>query len=138
MATGPTCSPTNKDDDDDGVLTYLGEILSGAATLLQEAPVAVASEAAGLMQEVPVVGIICKTFLSFKELADTAESNKDELLVLRDLCEVVMKKVLERRSDRSGLFEGACGARQAHQKKGEKLAKRCNGAGVKDKMKGKR
>lgn len=99
VATRP--SPTNADV---GVLTYVEEVVVGAATLLQQ---------------VPVVGDVCATFLSFQQLAETAKSNTEDLEVLRDLCDVVIKGVLDKRSDRSGLpAQGVYGAREAREKSG--------------------
>ena len=124
---GPTAADTI-------FFTYVREVVSGTATLLQEAPLAVASEAAGLVQEVPIVGIVCKTFLSLEQLIETAKSNKDDLGVLRDLNGVVIKGVLEKRADRSGLFKGF-EALEKHVATAEAIARRCNGAGIGDKMK---
>lgn len=78
------------------------------------------------MQEVPLVGIVCKTFLSFEKLVDTARSNKEDLAVLRDLCDVVIEVVLERRSDRSGLLK-RFKALEMHMKRAEVAAKLCSG-----------
>lgn len=76
-ATGPC--PTNADI---GVLTYVEEAVVGAATLLQQAP---------------VVGDVCATFLSMN-WSPQPGANKG------DLCDVVIKGVLDKRSDRSGLL----------------------------------
>ena len=128
-ATGP--APT---DADVSFFAYVREVVSGTATLLQEAPVAVMSEAAGLVQEVPIVGIVCKTFLSLEQLVETAKSNKDDLAVLRELYGVVIAGVLDKRADRSGLFTGFV-ALEEHVMKAKDVAERCNGAGIGGKMK---
>lgn len=124
-------SPTN---DEAGALAYIQEIVSGAAAVLKEMPLAVASEAAWLLQEVPIAGVVCKTFLGLEQLVETAKSNKEELTVLRNLCDVVIKGVLKRSSDRSGLREGFVYL-QDHVKKAEGVAKLCNGAGIREGMK---
>lgn len=74
---------------------YLREAASGAAVLLQEAPVAVATEAACVLQDVPVVRLVCKTFLLL-ELVETAKRNKGDLVTLLDLCDVVITSLEER------------------------------------------
>lgn len=104
------------------VFTCVREALSGTAAI----SLAVATETAVLMQEVPLVGIVCKTFLSFEKLVDTARSNKEGLAVLRDLCDVVIEGVLEKRSDRSVLLKGFK-ALQKHTKRANEVAKLCNG-----------
>lgn len=102
--------------------------------LLQDAPVAISSEAAGLLADVPIVGIVCKTFLSFEQLVQTARSNKDDLKVLLELCDVVITGVLDNRSERpAALFKGFV-ALEKHVKKAGRVAKRCNGVSIKDKM----
>ena len=60
-------------------LSYAREFLATAATLFQE---------------VPLAGEMCATFLAFEELVDTAKSSKEDLAVLRELCDVVIKSVL--------------------------------------------
>ena len=130
-ATATRPGPTRVDA---SFFTYVREVVSGTATLLQEAPVAVISEAAGLVQEVPIVGIVCKTFLSLEQLVDTANSNKDDLAALLELCDVVIKGVLDKRSDRSGLRMGFK-ALDKCVSGAEDLAKRCNGVSIGDKMK---
>eukprot|EP00752_Nemacystus_decipiens_P008095 g7236.t1 len=113
--------------------TYLREFVSGTAMLLQDMPVTVATEAAGLIKDVPIVGMVCKSFLSFEQLVQTARSNKDDLAVLLELCDVVITGVLDNRSERPVLFKGFV-ALEKHVKKAGKVAKRCNGVGIKDKM----
>ena len=109
VATGPC--PKNADVD---VLTYVEEFVAGAALLLQQ---------------VPVVGDVCATFLSFQELVETARGNKEDLANLRELCDVVIKGALEQNSDRLGLFQGFV-ALEKHVKKAEEVAKLCSGVGV--------
>lgn len=95
-------------------LTYVQETVSGAAALLQD---------------VPIVGDVCKTYLSFEQLVETAKNNKAELAVLRELCDVVIRGVLDKRSDRSGLFKGFA-ALEKHVGKAERVARLCNGVGI--------
>lgn len=130
-STVPAASPTNSDV---SFFTYVREVVVGTATVMQDAPLAVMTEAAHLVEEVPFVGIVCKTFLAFEQLVDTARSNKDDLGVLLELVEVVVEGVLDRRSDRSGLFAGFR-ALETHVKKAEEVAKLCNGNRVRDKVK---
>lgn len=111
-ATG--ASPT---DDDVGFLKYVQEIMSGTATFMQEMP-------AG-------VGPLCKTFLAFEQLVETAKSNKEALSTLRDLCDVVIKGVLDKRSARSGLTKEGFAKLKEHVDKADEVAKLCNGVGTK-------
>lgn len=97
-----------------GVLSYAQEVTSGVASLLQE---------------FPAVGELCKTFLSFEQLVETAKSNKEELAVLRELCDVVIKGVLERCSDRSDPYEGLA-ALAVHVERAKAVAKQCGKGGV--------
>lgn len=113
--------------------SYLRDFVSGTAFLLQDMPVTVATEAAGLIKDVPIVGMVCKTFLSFEQLVQTARSNKEDLAVLLELCDVVITGVLDNREERPALFKGFV-ALEKHVKKAGKVAKRCNGVGLKDKM----
>ena len=131
-ATAMGSSPTTADT---GALAYLREVLSAGATLLQDAPLAVASEAAGLMQEVPMVGIVCKTFLALEHLVDTARSNKDDLATLRDLCGAGIKGVVDKRESRPGVLEEGFAKLGGHLLKAEELAKLCSGDRRRDKMK---
>ncbi|CAN0482091.1 unnamed protein product, partial [Ectocarpus sp. 12 AP-2014] len=123
--TVPVPPPTNNEV---SFFAYLREVLSGAATLSEEVPVAVASEAAHLVEEFPVVGIVCKTFLAFEKLAETARSNQDDLATLRELCCVVVTEVLDKRSDRLGLSKGFV-ALEKHVNKAEEVAQLCNNGG---------
>lgn len=128
-SSGPAAAATagpSPATDKVSVFTCVREALSGTVAVLQEAPLAVATETTGLMQEVPLVGIVCKTFLSFEKLVDTARSNKENLAVLRDLCDVVIKGVLDKRSDRSVLLKGFK-ALEKHTKRAKEVAKLCNG-----------
>lgn len=112
--------------------TYLLEGVSGAAVLLQEAPVAVATEVAVVLQEVPVVGLVCKTFLLLEQLVETAKSNKGDLATLRDLCDVVINGVLEKqRSGRSGLLGEGFTKLQGHVERATEVATLCCGGRVK-------
>lgn len=124
-APSSTVPPTNNEV---SFFTYVREVLSETATLLQEAPVAVAAEAAGLMEDVPVVSVVCKTFLAFEQLVDTARSNKEDLATLLELCGVVIEGLLNKRWDRSGLFKGFT-ALEKHVNKAREVAELCNGAG---------
>ncbi|CAN0419102.1 unnamed protein product, partial [Ectocarpus fasciculatus] len=128
-SSGPAAAATagpSPASNEASVFTCVREALSGTVAVLQEAPLAVATETAGLMQEVPLVGIVCKTFLSFEKLVDTARSNKEDLAVLRDLCDVVIEGVLDKRSDRSVLLKGFK-ALENHTKRAKEVAKLCNG-----------
>lgn len=99
-----------------GALTYAKEIVSGAATLFQE---------------VPVVGEVCAAFLAFEQLVKTATSNQEDLAVLVELCDVVIKGVLERCSERSPALEEALRKLEKHVKGAEVVAQLCHGKGVK-------
>lgn len=107
--------------------TYVRRAVVGTAMVLQEAPVAVAvmSEVASLLEDVPIVGFVCKTFLAFEQLVGTAKSNKEDLVVLRDMCEVVITGVLDKRSDRSDLLKGF-EALDKHVRKAKEVARQCN------------
>lgn len=108
------------------LFTYLREVVSETASLLQEVPVAVTSEAAYVLQDVPIVSIVFKTFLSLEQLVETASSNKDDLANLSELIEVVIEGLLDKRSDRSGLFKGFT-ALEKHVHKAKEVANLCNG-----------
>ena len=110
-------SPTTYGAD---VLEYVGESVVGAATLLQH---------------MPVVGDACATYLAFQQLAGTAKSNKEALSTLRKLCDVVIKGVLISRANRPGLPEEGFVELKEHVDKAEKVAKLCNGVGVKGRLK---
>lgn len=112
--TVPAARP-DATDPEVGVLTYVQEVAVGAAALLQAAP---------------VVGDVCATLLAFGQLVDTAKSNKEELAVLRELCDVVIKGFLTRSS---GLQEEAAQGFQSlkqHVDKAKTVAKLCNGVGI--------
>ncbi|CAM9487492.1 unnamed protein product, partial [Ectocarpus sp. 12 AP-2014] len=55
-----------------------------------------------LLQALPVVGEVCETFLAFEQLVETAKSNKEELTVLKELCDVVIQAIFKRCAERSG------------------------------------
>lgn len=127
--TVPPAAPGPGPTDTDGDVSFFAcvrEVVSGTGTLLQEAPVALAAEAAGLVQEVPIVGIVCKTFLSLEQLVETAKSNKDDLAVLLELCDVMIKGLLDKREDRLGLFKGFV-ALEKCVSSAKQIAKLCNG-----------
>lgn len=99
-----------------GVLTYVHEVSAGAATLLQE---------------VPIVGSVCRTFLSLEQLVETANSNKEELAVLCKLCDVVIKGVLTRRWGSLGKpVEKGLEKLKTHVDKAEAVAPLCNEVGI--------
>lgn len=123
----PSSTVPSPPEDKVSFFSYVREVLSGTATLVQDAPLAVTAEAAGLMQEIPVVGLACKTFLAFEQLVDTARSNKEDLATLRDLCEVVIEGVLDKRSDRSSLLNDRFAKLEEHVNKAKEVAKLCNG-----------
>lgn len=95
-------------------LSYAREFLATAATLFQE---------------VPLAGEICATFLAFEELVDTAKSNKEDLAVLRELCDVVIKIFFkrERRAEYSAWIEEAFQRLQKHMDGAREVAQLCNG-----------
>lgn len=45
-------------------------------------------------------------FLQLEQLVETAKSNKDDLAVLLEVCDVVVKGVVDKRSNRKGLETG--------------------------------
>lgn len=101
-----------------GAFTYAKELVSGAATLLEDAP---------------AVGVVCKTFLAFESLVERAKSNKDELVVLLELCRIIFKGILERRLDSSGrtaLHEGL-DALARHVERAKVVANMCSGKRMK-------
>eukprot|EP00903_Cladosiphon_okamuranus_P012145 g11394.t1 len=114
------------DVDEVSFFTYVREVILETTTTLQEIPLAVASEVAGLVQDVPIVSIVCKTFLAFEALVDTAKSNKEDLTTLLELCGVVIEGLLDKRSDRTGLFKGFT-ALENHVNKAKEVAHLCNG-----------
>eukprot|EP00752_Nemacystus_decipiens_P009008 g8041.t1 len=99
-----------------------------AATALSYAREMLAS-AATLFREVPLAGQICATFLAFEELVDTAKSNKEDLAVLRELCDVVIKSFLmrERRAEYSAGIEEARQHLMKHMDAAREVAQLCNG-----------
>ncbi len=87
MSTAPGVQPTANADDPEvevGVLEYVQEAAAGAAALLQA---------------VPVVRDVCATFLAFGRLVDTANRKQEELAVLRNLFDAVIKGFIRRSSD---------------------------------------
>lgn len=98
-----------------GVLTYAQELVSGTATLLED---------------LPAVGVVCKSLLAFESLVERARTNKEELVVLRELCEVVFNAlVVERRSEpweRTGLQDGL-DALARHVERAKAVANLCHG-----------
>lgn len=116
LSTVPSARPKSATDPEVGVLAYVQEAVVGAATLLQAAP---------------VVGDVCATLLAFGQLVDTAKSNKEELAVLRKLCDVIIKGFLKRSS---GLPEEAKQGFQDlkdHVVKAETVARLCGRGGIK-------
>ncbi|CAM9708667.1 unnamed protein product [Scytosiphon promiscuus] len=103
-----------------GVETYLEEVMVGAATLLQA---------------VPVVGEVCTSFLSFTALVSTARTNKDNLRTLQSLCDTIIEEVLIKQADRLGLLTKGFVSLREEVKKAEEVAKLCNGARLKEKIK---
>lgn len=87
----------------------------GVAAVLAEFPAEV----------VPGIGAVCKTLLIVEGLVHTARSNKDELAVLLELCDVVSRGALDRCSNRSGEFHGLT-ALAKHVDSVKDIAERCN------------
>lgn len=84
--------------------------------------------AAALFQEVPVAGELCATFLAFEELVETARSNREDLAVLLELCDVVIKSVLRKGcSEYSAGLEEALGRLKMHMGAAKEVAQLCNG-----------
>ncbi|CAM9562379.1 unnamed protein product, partial [Ectocarpus sp. 8 AP-2014] len=101
------------------VRTYIREFTAGAATLLQE---------------IPAVGIACKTYLAFEDLVQTATSNKLELCVLGELLELVLQRYVKRWAEREhhqGCLREEVIALENHIKSAEGVAGLCNGKGLK-------
>ncbi|CAN0014526.1 unnamed protein product, partial [Ectocarpus sp. 6 AP-2014] len=100
------------------VLTYIREFAAGAATLLQE---------------IPAVGIACKTYLAFEDLVQTATSNKLELAVLGELIDLILQRYVKRWAEREhqGRLREEVIALEKHLKSAEGVAGLCNGRGLK-------
>lgn len=120
---------------DDGALTCLREVSSGGGTVLLDEASASASEAAGLMQEVPIVGNVCTAFLVFEQLVITARSNQGDFATLRDLCDGGIKRALNKRNGRPGLLEEEFTKLKEHVLAAVKLAELCSGDRRRDKLK---
>lgn len=104
--------PTSTEPGD--VVIYVQEVVGGAATLLQE---------------FPVIGIVCRIFLSFGQAVESARSNKDDLADLLELCDLVIKGLLSRR-EKTGLDDGLVNGFERlaeHIEKAGAIAKRCRG-----------
>eukprot|EP00752_Nemacystus_decipiens_P012587 g11147.t1 len=120
VATG--LSPTKNSE---GFLIHIQQFAARTAVVLQKMPA----------EALPVVGSLCETFLAFEQLVDTARSNKGALSVLRELFEVVIKGVLDKRSGRSGLPKEGFEKLKEHVGRAEQVAKLCNGVGIKGSVK---
>eukprot|EP00752_Nemacystus_decipiens_P017158 g15372.t1 len=118
--SGPNPTTTYAD-----ALKYAKEVVAEAATLLQEMPAEV----------VPIVGNVCKTFLAFKQLVEKAESNEGALSTLLQMCDVVVKDVLDARTDRPGFPKSGFTQLGEHVRKAEEVAKLCNGVRKRDRAK---
>lgn len=117
------------------VSVYVQEALWGGAAVMQDAPFAISSEAAGVLSEVPVLGIVCKAYLTIEELVSTAKSNKEDLAYLRDLFDGEIKKLLKKRKSRRGFLDQEFSKLQTLVLKAEGVAALCNGDRCRDKMK---
>eukprot|EP00903_Cladosiphon_okamuranus_P014963 g13850.t1 len=110
-------------------VTPCGSILVGTTVVTARAARAlsygreVLATAATLFQEVPVAGEVCATFLAFEELVETAISNKEDLAVLRELCDVVIKSVAARTAKLDDMV-----ARLAHQEEDKPSSAQVAGA----------
>eukprot|EP00752_Nemacystus_decipiens_P005701 g5159.t1 len=98
---------------------YAQEMAAGTATFLQEVPAEV----------VPVVGHMGKAFLAFEQLVETAKSNQQDLVVLRNLCDVVVRGVLTPRANRAGLPKDGFLKLRECVDRAEGVAALCNGVG---------
>ncbi|CBJ32995.1 expressed unknown protein [Ectocarpus siliculosus] len=112
-ATGPSPSKAIVD-----ALVYVQEVVAGAAMLLQEMPAEV----------VPILGTVCKTFLAFEQLAETAKSNREALSMLQDLCKSVVNGVLDSRKERPSILKEGFAQLQEQVDKAVEVAKLCNGS----------
>lgn len=96
---------------------------------------AVAEGAATLLQEFPVVGAVCKIFLSFKHVVETATGNKDDLIELLELCELVIREVLKHRWEQKaggGVdLDDGFKKLKTHIEKANEIAQKCRGSAVK-------
>lgn len=83
-----------------------------------------------MVESVPVVGVVCKSLLLFEQLVKTANSNRAELVVVLDLCDVLIKGVLKKQASGSDLREGFAKLKE-HVEKANGAAKLCNRTGIK-------
>lgn len=74
---------------------------------------------------------MCATFLAFEELVETARSNKEDLVVLREMCDVVIQSFLRGRdSERiSPEIKQAFQSLEKHMEGARDIAQECNGNG---------
>lgn len=89
--------------------------------------------AAGLLQDFPVVGAVCKAFLTFTQAVETATSNKDDLTELKELCNLVIKGVLQQRWEQKtgdDLDDGFEKLKMCIERANE-IANKCHGNAVK-------
>ena len=97
---------------------------------LQEAVTGVAE----LLQKFPIVGVVCKIFLSFTQVVETATCNKDDLTELQEVIDLVIKGVLQQRWDQktgaNDLDDGFEKLRMEIER-GSEIAKKCRGNAVK-------
>lgn len=107
-------SPKNNDVPAEKVslLRFAHEALAGAATLLQP---------------MPVVGGVCSMLLSLEQQVQTAKSNKQELIVLLQLCDVVIGALLSRKSN---VAREAFASLDTCVKRAKIVAEQCCGCGV--------
>ena len=102
-----------------GVVLYLQAVTEGVAALLTE---------------FPLVGIVANIFLSFTQVVETATSNKDDLTELQDVCDLMIKGVLQQHTEQKTgadeLHDGFDKLRR-HIERASEIATRCRGNAVK-------
>lgn len=85
--------------------------------------------AAKLFGAVPGAEAVCATYLAFEELVETAKSNKEDLAVLRELCDVVIKSFLRERCSEnySPEIEQSFQSLERYMEGAREIAQECNG-----------
>ena len=90
----------------------------------------VGQEAITLLQELPLVGVVCKTLLTLKDLIDAVKSNHEELENLLKLLDYVIRGTLrQRHRQKTSLEEGFKKLEElVEETKG--IAQRCQKSGI--------